>query len=146
MPILFGIPERPIFTPLVIYPSTAPTDTNVLKATLKQKQLFNQFSRIPAKVVAVPDRNGLFKVYFRTNGLVGVPDDTTGAFYVIQGQCGPGNLNSDELRSGLGNFCIITSGTTSATVHIKTDEYDERENFTPAPIGSETFQVLIVEH
>jgi len=82
----------------------------------------------------VPDRNGLFKVYFRSGGMLDGPVDTAGAFYVIQGQCGPGNFNIDELRSDLGNFCVITpSGATSATVHIKTDEYDELKDGSTNP-------------
>lgn len=126
LPVLFGIPENVLITPLVIYPGTVPVETNVLEASLKSKQLLYRFSNVPAKVATVPGRKGLLEVYFRNNALNGNPVDTTGAFHVLQG-CNTNGVNRDELWPVLGNFCV-TAGATEIKLHIKTDEYEEREN------------------
>ncbi|KAF8446664.1 hypothetical protein BGX38DRAFT_1271038 [Terfezia claveryi] len=63
MPSIFGPIDLP--TPLVIYYPTVPEHTNILKATLKNTALYNQFSSSPARVVA-SESKGLSAVYYQS--------------------------------------------------------------------------------
>ena len=123
MPMIFGIPENPPPTPLVIYSATVPEDTNILNATLRATALYNQFSSSrPARVNSVG--NGLSAVYYQSGPK---PAGKIGAFHVITGCDNKGNRRQ-ELWPAAGQFCVRTGKwKPSLEIMIKGASYVERE-------------------
>lgn len=103
LPVRIGIPENPPPSPLVIYSTSIPADTNLLKATLRNKALYNKFSSTPAKVVA-SERKGLSAVVYQ-GGLT--RSGKSGAFKVIKGCDNRGHARQ-ELWPATGRFCVRT--------------------------------------
>ena len=125
VPTRIGIPENLPPVPLVIYSSTIPPYTNILKATLKGTALYVQSWSTPAKV-ADTGIKGLSAVYYQ-GGLDPIRRiGTTGAFHVTMG-CDIKGKMRNELWPTEGRFCVRAGLKPELQLMIKSTGYIQRK-------------------